>query len=151
MALFAAITCGITVVISRTTNASLSSYIKNTGSTFYNYLTGGIVSLIVLLLSNEIAPSWVFPNSLNGYIMYFGGIVGVFSTLLSNYITPKISAFQFTIILFISQIFTGIIIDWLLYDTLSVGKILGGILVLVGLIYNTYIDYKQRNLVNLTS
>ena len=143
---YSTITCGITVIISRTTNAQLSKHISNRASTFYNYLTGGIVSLIVLLISKEIAPSWVFPDSLSGYIMYLGGIVGVFSILLSNYITPKISAFQLTIILFISQIFTGIIIDWLRYDTLSIGKVIGGILVLFGLIYNTYIDYKQRNL-----
>lgn len=149
MALLAAVTCGITVVVSRTTNAGLSRSISNTASTFYNYLTGGIVSLIVLLLSNEIAPSWVLPNSISEFIMFFGGIVGVFSILLSNYITPKISAFQFTIILFISQIFTGIIIDWLRYDTLSIGKIIGGILVLFGLIYNSYIDYKQRTADNL--
>lgn len=145
MALFAALTCGITVIVCRTTNAQLSKHISNTASTFYNYLTGGIVSLIVLLISKEIAPSWVLPNSLSGYLMFLGGIVGVFSILLSNYITPRISAFQLTIILFISQIFTGIIIDWLRYDTLSVGKIIGGLLVLFGLIYNTYIDYKQQN------
>lgn len=149
MTLLAAVTCGITVVISRTTNAKLSRSISNTASTFYNYLTGGIVSLIVLLISNEIAPSWVLPYNISEYVMFFGGIVGVFSVILSNYITPKISAFQFTIILFISQIFTGIIIDWLRYDTLSIGKIIGGILVLFGLIYNTYIDYKQRNSDNL--
>lgn len=151
MALLAAITCGITVVISRTTNAQLGKHISNTASTFYNYLTGGIVSLIVLLFSNEVAPSLALPNSINGYIMYFGGIVGVFSILLSNYVTPKISAFQLTIILFISQIFTGIIIDWLRYNSISIGKILGGILVLFGLIYNTYIDYKQRNSDDLTT
>ncbi|WP_310602530.1 DMT family transporter [Anaerosporobacter sp.] len=146
MALFAAVACGITVVISRTTNAQLSKHISNTASTFYNYITGFIVSLVVLLVSREIAPHFVFPTNLNGYVMFFGGIVGVFSVLLSNYITPKISAFQLTIILFVSQIFTAIIIDWLRYDTLSVGKILGGILVLFGLIYNTYIDFKQERL-----
>ena len=69
MAFFAAITCGITVIISRTTNAQLSKHISNRASTFYNYLTGGIVSLIVLLISKEIAPSWVFPDSLSGYII----------------------------------------------------------------------------------
>ena len=146
MALFAAITCGITVVISRTTNAKLSNSITNTASTFYNYLTGFIVCLLVLFVVNETAPNWILPSSLSGYLMYFGGIVGVFSILLSNYVTPKISAFQLTIILFISQIFTGILIDWLRYNTLSVGKIIGGILVLVGLIYNTYIDLKQRSI-----
>lgn len=150
MALFAALTCGITVIISRTTNAQLSKHISNTASTFYNYLTGGIVSLIVLLVSKEIAPSWVLPNNLSGYLMFLGGIVGVFSILLSNYITPRISAFQLTIILFISQIFTGIIIDWLRYDTLSIGKVIGGLLVLFGLIYNTYIDYRGQNSDKLT-
>lgn len=151
MALFAALTCGITIIVSRTTNAQLGKHISNTASTFYNYLTGGIISLIVLLISKEIAPSWVLPNSLSGYLMFLGGIVGVFSILLSNYITPRISAFQLTIILFISQIFTGIIIDWLRYDTLSVGKVIGGFLVLFGLIYNTYVDYKQQNSDRLTA
>lgn len=150
MTLFAALTCGITIIVSRTTNAQLSKHISNTASTFYNYLTGGIISLIVLLISKEITPSWVLPNNLNGYLMYLGGVVGVFSILLSNYITPTISAFQLTIILFISQIFTGIIIDWLRYDTLSIGKVIGGLLVLFGLIYNTYVDYKGQNLDKLT-
>lgn len=151
MALFAAITCGITVVISRTTNAKLSDSRSNTTSTLYNYLTGFIVSFLVLLIVKESSPTWVIPDSLSGYLMYLGGIVGVFSILLSNYVTPKISAFQLTIILFISQIFTGILIDWLRYNTLSIGKILGGILVLVGLIYNTYIDMKERNNSNSTN
>ena len=150
MALFAALTCGITVIISRTTNAQLSKHISNTASTFYNYLTGGIVSLIVLIISKEIAPSWVLPKSFSECLMFFGGIVGVFSILLSNYITPRISAFQLTIILFISQIFTGIIIDWLRYNTLSIGKVIGGLLVLFGLIYNTYIDYRGQQSDKLT-
>lgn len=145
MALFAAFACGITIVISRTTNAQLGKSIHNTASTFFNYLTGSVVALLFLLLSQEVFPGLSLPKSWSGYLMYLGGIVGVLSISLSNYIAPRISAFQLTIILFISQIFTGLLIDWLRYNTLSFGKLIGGILIIIGLVYNTYIDNKQIN------
>ncbi|WP_167957849.1 DMT family transporter [Anaerosporobacter faecicola] len=149
MELLAAFACGITIVISRTTNAQLGKSIRISASTFYNYLTGSVVALLFLLLSKETLPALSLPKTWSGTLMYLGGIVGVLSVSLSNYVTPRISAFQLTIILFISQIFTGLLIDWLRYNTLSIGKLIGGILIIFGLVYNTYIDSKQMNESNL--
>jgi uncharacterized membrane protein YdcZ (DUF606 family) len=72
--------------------------------------------------------------------VYLGGLVGVIVISLSNYITPKISAFYLTLLIFIGQLFTGTIIDFFLSHELSTGKIIGGILVLIGLTYNLLVD-----------
>jgi transporter family-2 protein len=72
-----------------------------------------------------------------------GGLLGVIVIVLSSYITPKISAFYFTIIMFIGQLFAGIAIDYFNLNLLSPGKLIGGILVLVGLAFNQYIDNRK--------
>ncbi|MED1370878.1 EamA-like transporter family protein, partial [Bacillus paranthracis] len=55
-------------------------------------------------------------------------------------ITPKISAFYLTLLIFIGQLFAGTIIDFILSHELSMGKIVGGIFVLIGLTYNLLVD-----------
>lgn len=72
-----------------------------------------------------------------------GGLVGVVVIVLSCYLTPKISAFYFTIIMFIGQLFAGIAIDYFNLNVLSPGKLIGGILVFTGLAFNQYIDNRK--------
>ncbi|HEX3021602.1 MAG TPA: DMT family transporter [Lachnospiraceae bacterium] len=145
MSFLAVFTSGITVVVSRTTNAKLGKVIGNIKSTFYNYLTGLIVSILILFLSQEQMGSILPPKKVTDYVMYLGGIIGVVAIMLSNYVTPRISSFQLTIILFISQLFTGILIDWISYETFSLGKVIGGLLAILGLTYNTWIDYRVES------
>ena len=70
--------------------------------------------------------------------VYLGGLVGVIVISLSNYITPKISAFYLTLLIFIGQLFAGTIIDFFLTNELSIGKVIGGIFVLIGLTQFTH-------------
>jgi transporter family-2 protein len=77
---------------------------------------------------------------------YLGGMTGVLVVTLSSYITPKISAFYQTLFVFVSQLFVGIIIDYVSLNQLSAGKIVGGLLVLSGLTYNLLVDRKSEAL-----
>ncbi|MBL3200325.1 EamA-like transporter family protein, partial [Klebsiella pneumoniae] len=45
-----------------------------------------------------------------------------------------------TLLIFIGQLFAGTIIDFFLTNELSIGKVIGGIFVLIGLTYNLLID-----------
>lgn len=138
-----AICAGALVTISRLINSNLADEIGIFQGTFYNYLVGLSVSLVVLLLSHDSilkaasnfskVPLWAFT----------GGLVGVIVVALSSYITPKISAFYLTILTFIGQLFTGIIMDYYTLNVLSIGKLIGGLFVLVGLIINVLIDKKD--------
>lgn len=136
---------GISIVIARILNSNLAKIIGIFPGTFFNFLTGLIFSSLLLLFSGQ----RFFENtsSLNQIPVwvYFGGILGLFIVSLSNYITPKISAFYLTILMFIGQLFTGIIIDFISMGSLSIGKIAGGLFVLFGLSYNLYSDKKNES------
>ena len=74
------------------------------------------------------------------FYSYLGGAIGILVVLLSNYTTPKVSNLSLSLLVFIGQLSIGILIDYYSYSTVSIGKILGGILILLGLSYNMIID-----------
>ncbi len=140
---FIAILSGISVVVSRILNSNLAKEIGIFQGTLFNYVVGLFFSFIFLLLSNEI--SYVPALRLQGipFWAYLGGLTGLLVVVLSSYVTPRISAFYLTLLVFIGQLFVGIIIDYFTLNKLSIGKIIGGLLVLFGLSYNLLIDKKQ--------
>lgn len=138
-----AICAGALVTISRLINSNLADEIGIFQGTFYNYLVGLSVSLVVLLFSNDSILKAASSFSKVPLWAFTGGLVGVIVVALSSYITPKISAFYLTILTFIGQLFTGIIMDYYTLNILSIGKLIGGLFVLVGLIINVLIDKKD--------
>lgn len=135
-----AIASGASTVIARNINSLLADKLGLLEGTFYNYITGLFLSGIFLLLSKDIAnlstgsfgnlPLWA----------YLGGAVGVAVVALSNLVTPKISAFYLTLIMFVGQLFTGMLLDYFTSGTASIGKLIGGLLVVAGLTYNLKSD-----------
>jgi len=134
---------GFSIVMSRTLNAKLADLTSMRVSTFYNYLVGLIVSVVVFLLLGRgevvfaefaISPSW--------YI-YLGGALGVCVVFLSNFVVVKISAFYLTLLIFIGQIFSGVLIDIFISQEISMRNVVGGVLVAMGLSVNLILDYKR--------
>lgn len=138
------ILAGVSIVVARIINSNLAKIIGILQGTFINYIIGLLFSLIFLLLSSEFLR---IPSIKFGSIplwAYLGGLLGVLVVVLSSYITPKISAFYLTLLIFIGQLFSGIIIDYFTLNGLSIGKVIGGFLVLLGLTYNLIIDKKHE-------
>ncbi|WP_294351238.1 DMT family transporter [uncultured Clostridium sp.] len=138
-----AILSGVTIVISRIVNANLADKMGLFQSTFYNFLTGLLFSSLILFFANENFDLQAITSTSVPFYAYIGGIIGIFSISLSNYVAPKISAFYMTLLIFIGQIGIGIFIDYLVSNEVSIGKIIGGILVAIGLSYNLSIDKKS--------
>ncbi|MBE6049942.1 MAG: EamA-like transporter family protein [Clostridium sp.] len=138
-----AILSGVTIVVSRVINANLAEKIGLFQSTFYNFLTGLILSTLLLLFTKENFSFDIITNSYVPIYSYLGGLIGIFSISLSNYVAPKISAFYMTLLIFIGQIGIGIFIDYIVSNEISIGKIVGGILVTIGLSYNLFLDKKS--------
>ena len=135
---------GINIVLSRTLNAKLSDVTSVRVSTFYNYFVGLILSVLVLAVlgRGEIAavelalsPRW--------YI-YLGGVLGVGVVLLGNIVVVRISAFYLTLLIFVGQVFSGVIIDAVLAQSLSGRNLIGGVLVASGLCINLVLDRDAR-------
>lgn len=141
-----ALASGLTNVLGRIVNSNLANKIGILPGTFYNYLTGLITSAVFFMFSsNSLRYS---PDKFLGLPVYayIGGAMGVIVVGISSYITPKISALYATILLFIGQLFAGIIVDYFTLHILSTGKVIGGILVLLGLVYNAFVDKKDFEL-----
>ncbi|MDH4422023.1 DMT family transporter [Bacillus cereus] len=143
-----AILVGVSIVVARIINANLAKKIGNWEGTFFNYITGLFFSMIFLIFSSD--SIYISSHTLQKipFVVYLGGLVGVIVISLSNYITPKISAFYLTLLIFIGQLFMGTIIDFFMTNELSIGKIIGGILVLIGLTYNLFVDRPIKTVKN---
>lgn len=134
---------GVTIVVSRILNAQLGDKIGILSSTFFNYIVGLSLSLILLLCSNEATLITSMPYKTVPLWGYLGGLLGVIVVSLSSFTTPKTSILYFSLFCFIGQLFIGIIIDFVTLGVMSPGKLLGGLLVLAGLSFNLIIDSKE--------
>lgn len=142
----AAIISGIAIVIARIVNFKLADKIGIFQGTFFNNLIGLIFSILIFFISGNIISSGHIGFTNGNILIYLGGFLGVIVVSLSSYMTPKLSAFYFTLFVFIGQLFTAIFIDYIMLDIFSIGKTVGGILVLSGLIYNLKIDSTYSSL-----
>ncbi len=131
-----AVLSGFSVILSRILNANMALKIGIYQSTLFNYITG--LTLSILLLA--VMPGGLRLNSGVPYWSFFGGSLGVLAVALSSYVTHRVSNFNVTLLAFIGQLFTGVIIDLLLGNTLSTTKMVGGFIIFTGLLYNIFID-----------
>ncbi|MCL2222603.1 MAG: DMT family transporter [Oscillospiraceae bacterium] len=136
---------GVNIVLSRTLNARLADLTSVRVSSFYNYFVGLFVAIIAFLLlgGNEFAPGGAVP--IQNWYIYLGGALGLAIVLLANILVVKVSAFYLTLFVFIGQVFSGVLIDMAITQTVSTRNILGGILVTAGLCVNLLIDRKRQS------
>jgi len=143
LAVILAFASGVSIVIARTFNALLSEKTSAYTSTFYNNTVGVSVALLVFailgrgeLTGFSINPSWW---------IYTGGIVGVAIITLSNITVVKVSALYLSLLVFIGQVFTGVVIDIAISGEFSPRNLIGGALVTCGLVVNLLLDKKAAH------
>lgn len=138
--------CGGITIVSMIINARLAQEIGTLQGGFVNYTVGLLVTVLVVFII--MFTGNFTTGNLSGipFYAFLGGFVGVMVVIASNIVIPKIPAIYTTILIFIGQIFTGIILDYFRLGSISIGKIIGGLLIIVGMLYNSYLD--KKNLVN---
>ena len=129
---------GITVVLSRTVNARLSEKTGALGGSLINHLVGLPITILFALFF--VPKAKLFAANPAPYWTYLGGILGVTTVLLFNIAVPKISALSLSILSFTGQLFTGILIDFLIGNDFSNASFIGGILISAGVILNFILD-----------
>lgn len=129
-----ALLSGGTVATSILLNARLAAVKGLNKGVFVNYLVGLVVSLPIALLINGTAiPAVDFNWSL--ILALTGGAIGFIAVMMNSYLTPRIGILYITILLFVGQLGTGVVIDGIRDGAFQVGKITGGILIVAGLVY----------------
>lgn len=145
LAIIISIIAGISIVFGRICNAKMAEKMGLFQGAFMNYAAGFVVSVIISIMAKEYVS--FAASTYRGIPMwaYLGGIVSIGVVVLSSYLTSRVPVFYLTLLIFIGQLVTGILIDFFRIGEVPTGKILGGMLVLIGFIYNLKVDEKQEN------
>lgn len=130
---------GVTIVLSRTVNGRLSEKTSPLGGTFWNYCAGLCVSLLLLPLLGRGEPSLLSVSGIPLFA-FAGGLFGVATVTLMNLCVPHIASFYMTLMLFTGQVFCALVIDYVRTGSISLGQLVGGALVLLGLFVNLMTD-----------
>ncbi len=144
VAIAVAFLSGVTRTIGRMANAQLAGRVGALQSTGYNYLVGLICSVLFLALDRRPAPAAALDAGPIPVWVYLGGAVGVAFVVLSNHTTPRLSAFSMTLLMFVGQLATGVAIDLLAHQQPALGKLVGGVLILAGLLIDLSIDRDRK-------
>ncbi len=145
--IFLSFLTGITIVINMMLNGKLAQREGMINGVVINYLMAAISSILLCAIMIKSMPSYSTIRSIP--LPYFlGGLIGVLTTYMFNIIVPRVPAVYVVILRFIGQMLTSAIIDYIYLDVFSKGKLIGGILFLIGLLINAKVDnkYAQKNL-----
>lgn len=133
MILILAFISGVTTVLSRTLNAKLSESIGSKSSTLVNYIVGFSGALLFFLVTGAKINHPAQPLTVRDLPYFSGGLLGVIVVFLAILLVPRLPAYSMTLLLFLGQLFSGIAFDFFKTGTLSTGKLIGGILITIGL------------------
>lgn len=138
--------CGCFTIVSMVINSHLAKKIGVFKGTLVNYIVGLSASTVLFIVASNFTklsfhgfgkiPLWALS----------GGLIGVMVVSSSNIVIPKIPTIYTTLLIFIGQLFTGILIDYFIVGFVSKGKIIGGVLILLGIMYNSYVDKSELSL-----
>lgn len=131
---------GVLIVISRSYNARLAANTSMYISTFFNYVSGLATAISAFLFFGYNEPIFTaFALSPDVWI-YLGGAIGVATVWLSNVVIAKISQLYVTLLMFVGQVFTGVLLDALIDGAFSGANLIGGALVSLGLALNLLLE-----------
>ena len=137
---------GVLTTLSMIVSSTLGKKIGLIQSTIVHYIGGLIGGIFILIgIGSESAPSIIDMSRMPLYI-FLGGIIGVVVVYTSNIIIPKIPVVYSTLLMFSGQMLCAIIIDTIVMGEFSWQKLLGAIVVIVGIFYNSKVDSKENNL-----
>ena len=138
--IFMAFVAGWLIVLSMIFNSNLAKRIGIFQSTLINYTVGLFVSgLLAIIMNNRINIGLIEFNSIPWWV-YLGGFVGVAIVSASNYIIPKIPVIYTTLLVYVGQLTFGLTLDYWSGLPVSRNRLVGGVLIVLGLLYNFRID-----------
>lgn len=132
IAVLGALFSGVTIVLGRMCNALLAKERGAPYSALMNYVTGLLGSLAVFFATGAAARA-AFPAQGVSLTAYLGGALGLLGVYTLNRITHRLPATQLTLIIFLGQLFSGMLLDYFAAGRFSPGTALGGLLTLAGL------------------
>lgn len=130
---------GFLIVFSAIVNGQLAIKVGTMKSIQMNYFVGSIMACLMTLLVGQTGGGLSRFQTLPA-IFLIGSLFGLCVLLLMNTIVLKISTFYIVLLPFVGQMLVSACIDYFYLNYLSKGKIIGGLLILTGVVYNAIIE-----------
>ena len=139
---------GVLTTLSMVVSSTLGKKIGLIQSTIIHYIGGLIGGVFILIgLGSKIAPYIAEMSNMPFYI-FLGGVIGVMVVYTSNVVIPKIPVVYSTLLMFSGQMLCAIIIDAIVMKDFSILKLIGAIIVVLGILYNSRVDAKENKIEN---
>lgn len=141
LSIILAFTAGVFVILSMIINSQLSKRIGTFHGVRRNYLTGLISSVLVLYFTGFDSGEFmrILPDVHPVYLLG-GGFLGVMIVAGSNRVLPRIPAIYTTLLIFGGQAVAGIIIDYIISGILIPRKLVGVLIIIIGLFINLLLE-----------
>ncbi len=107
LAVVCALLSGGTIVMNRMLNAEQGTRIGIWPSTVFNYITGLVTSLLIVVAFG----SWRITALPSEWWLYCGGLIGVCVVAMSSLAAPHLPVFLMTLLMFVSQFLAGMVLD----------------------------------------
>ena len=134
---------GCATVISKMINYRCTKYLGTNNGSLVNYVVASILSFLLLLVSSNFsldlysfrqAPWW----------MYLGGAFGIVAFIVSMITLSRLKVMESTILILVGKLTAGILFDIFMYQDFNLKKLLGIVLVAVGIIWDNKISSKDK-------
>lgn len=134
---------GVLTTLSMVVSSTLGKRIGLIQSTIIHYIGGLVGGIFILIgLGSATTPSIMEMSNMPIYI-FLGGIIGVMVVYISNVVIPKIPVVYSTLLMFSGQMICAIIIDAIVIGDFPILKLVGAIIVVLGIFYNSRVDAKE--------
>ena len=135
---------GVLTTLSMVVSSSLGKKIGLVQSTIIHYIGGLIGGIFILIGMGSVSVPSIIDMSRMPLYIFLGGIMGVMVVYASNVVIPKIPVVYSTLLMFSGQMLCAIVIDAIVMGDFSWKKLLGAIIVILGIFYNSKIDEKTN-------
>lgn len=134
---------GCATVISKMINYRCTKILGTNNGSLVNYVVASVLSLILLFASSKSGVDlYAFTEA--PWWLYLGGAFGIVAFIISMITLNKLKVMESTILLLVGQLTAGILFDAFVFQNISIGKILGIVLVAIGIIWDNKISAGDR-------
>lgn len=137
---------GIITMIQMVYNSRFAAYKGVFFSARNNVLSGLVIAVVVYAITSADTTLKAFATvgEVPVPLMLGGGLLAVLVVSGTNHVIPRIPAIYSALLLSSSQIITSIVLDYYMYDLFSTRLLIGAIVILIGMMGNVFIDWKEK-------
>ena len=131
---------GCATVISKMINYRCTKYLGTNNGSLVNYIVASVLSFILLLVTSRFSVN-LYSFSQAPWWAYLGGAFGIVAFIISMITLSHLKVMESTILLLVGQLTAGILFDALMFQNISLKKLLGIVLVAAGIIWDNRISH----------